>query len=384
MKKILILETNDQTNLATNYLPQKILQQYGLQLTNTTCDTTEQMISTNEFAALFISLDSIDLSLITKLLNKELPISTYLFYNSQTQNHLSENISTWCSTFNFIGSIVDTSIPNKFIYPLLREIAQKVDKNDLIETSNYLNTIEEKVSSQLAVIKKMHAKMVPRRFENFKGVKICSKFGIGASNGGDFLDLASDNNQLIIILSSTNSYLVNTIILDVFSSFKSANIFNQESMDKLLTNLEKEVSPLTQTKNSKKNFELLLVKIDLKKLTINGYNFGNTISCGKSDFSINRNSLIVRNDFFNNAKFQSSLKRDDKIFILSPGLIRNIPDNIDPHQLISKIYADKNDNSFDILNNIFVEILDSKNGNFFKDDAFAIAIEVDSNVIFET
>ena len=74
------------------------------------------------------------------------------------------------------------------------------------EINKRLSTFETFYEKDLKSIKNLHKKLIPLRKEKIKGILISSKFLAGMASGGEFFDIKKEEGQLVVYLTSANSY----------------------------------------------------------------------------------------------------------------------------------------------------------------------------------
>ncbi len=393
MKTIAILDLNNQVNLALNYIPNSFLQKKEIAIEKLTLEQFEQLGKTSKidnYHGIFLSYERPDTELeskIEEIIANYNAIPIYVFYNSssskQQPEQLEKKIQRWCEK-EFRGGVIDTAQPAYHLIPSIIQLLEGVSRKDLIQINQQVSDIHTQFDNEIMKIKQIHGQIVPKRFDEIKGIKILSKYGIGSSSGGDFFDIAHNNSNLTFLMTSAKSYLATSIILASFSNFKTDNDLSPEASIGFLENLEEQLSKLAQSQPKNTEIELLFLNINLKDLSVSGFSFGNNIIYGNTKLQPPTNTTHFAKALLKDTRFKSTLERGDKFLLLSPGLMRNLSNDEEISSIFQKIRSQISDNSVDLLNNIFVDLLQTRNSNILNHDAFAVVVEVKPNVIIQT
>ena len=173
----------------------------------------------------------------------------YLAFFSQTLS--PEGRVTLRNTFASgprIEGAVDLSLEKEFHLPLATSLAremnrdseQKLDASDLIRLNDELNSVVTEVQQELHRVKKIHEHLVPKRVQNFKGVKIESKYAVGERSGGEFFDLVHNSGQVTFVLSSSSSYVATSFVLKAFSELSNL-VPGKQDIQQFISTVSKDV-----------------------------------------------------------------------------------------------------------------------------------------------
>ena len=298
----------------------------------------------------------------------------------------SRDITDLFNEFPQIKGFIDYNMKTDFYLPVFSSIhANKAITPNKIEQNNIRQNLEnsvEELKKNLELVKDIHAKMVPQREFQVKGLNIKAKFISGENSGGEFFDFSESNGKLSLILTSTSSYIVSTIVLGEFADFTKAKDFSVTALTSFCLSLAKQMEQLKLEQNEN-NLDLFIASIDSRTLEVTGYNVGM-----HDIVSLNKNVKVpyTRTPFpleLEKSFFKFNLDRSDRFMLLSSGFYRNIDTKMreDFHQRVKESL--KNDLDFSQINDLFFEIKKKRKEQFLVHDASCIYLMVDKNAIFE-
>lgn len=281
---------------------------------------------------------------------------------------------------NFLGFVdpagnAENSI-NLLVNLEARVKAENVLKSQLISINHELNEIMGGVEGQLLRVKHTYEKMIPKRLEEFKGVKVFSKYAAGEKSGGEFFDLFTKDNKVFVLMSHTSSYLASSSILQSFGEFKqSANLTNS-GQEKFLKSIQADVEQLAQSQGKDISIKLLTIILDLSHLEVSLKSLGNFNFYGSEDLQgfVGSDDEILSN--------QLNLSRGERLMICSPGFEFNwskLRSNIDLNELVKNT----NIKSLDVLDEAFFQLKKEAGSEFLSSDAASIILEVEQNVMVQ-
>jgi hypothetical protein len=192
-----------------------------------------------------------------------------IFYHSP--NSL-QNFESLNDLKNIIG-FVDLGLTDKICTKNLERILNANSVEDFVKIGEALNELIRNSVTELQRVRKIHEKLVPLRESDLKGVHLSAKFAAGESAGGEFFDYVKIGQELIFVASSTNSYVITSLVLNNFERLKNKKEF---SLENFVNSLHQDLrgSGFNLASGSKDKLELLLFRLDLKKLTMSGNMFG--------------------------------------------------------------------------------------------------------------
>ncbi|MBF0359524.1 MAG: hypothetical protein HQK49_00840 [Oligoflexia bacterium] len=290
----------------------------------------------------------------------------------------------------------------------------KTNIDELVLLKNNLDDLVDNMQIELERVKGLHSKYVPRRYKDFKGMQIISRYNAGDQSGGEFFDIISDNNILFLIMSHSTSYLSSNCVISLISKINEYKNSGPEDFIKTLnTNLIKNIEESFKPKykggkfihpnlNIKHSIEILAAEIDLKALTVEGINLGTTLFSSQytnfntsdtTDTSTTSAAPTIPQDseridqFFNHYSFKYKLQRGEKLVILSPGFRKNIKDILDNIDINNFIKLHQEKKLPDLIDELFFQLKKSNDYNMSNNypiyDSSSIIIEVNENVITE-
>jgi hypothetical protein len=314
-----------------------------------------------------------------------LKLGHYIIYDNK-QGHDSEFISYLERDSSLICPI-DTSRDFRFHIPLLRsalETKSEIGRKDLAEVGESLNDMIQFSLEELQRVKRLHEKVVPMKNDNFKGVQILSKFAAGEGAGGEFFDIVKGEQEVLLLLTNTSSYVASSIILSHFEKLRAYQTFGLTRIKSFVNELSAELKDLEllDTKNSD-SLQILVAKIDLSKMKIEGFQFGKTELISSKGHFLSSNEIPLSKEFLDQAEFSFDLERGERLVISSPGVRKNCGGFMD-----SKKYEDFVKERLplgprELLNEVYFQLKKKRESDFLQFDASVIYLEVDKNVIIE-
>lgn len=319
-----------------------------------------------------------------KLLN-DLRLGFYLLYDG-TQEHNPEFLNFLETDHNLISPI-DTTRDHRLHIPLLRNgkaVKSDDERKQLMDVGENLNKMIEFSLTELQRVKRLHEQVVPMKNDNFKGVKILSKFAAGEGSGGEFFDIVKGEQEVLLLLTNTTSYVASSIILSHFEKLRAYNQFGSERLEAFISNLSKELNELGLMDSAKpEGLQLLIVKIDLSKMKFTGYQFGKTELVSSKGHTLASNTFPLSGEFLDQAEFSFDLERGERLVISSPGIGNNCGGFMDNKKYEDFVKERLPLGARELLNEIYFQLKKNRDSDFLKFDASVIYIEVDKNVIVE-
>lgn len=288
-----------------------------------------------------------------------------------------------------IAGWVDRDYPLEYYIPLMATLLSKTvipKASDFEKYGKNLDKILEKTLNELQRVKEIHGKIIPLRQEKFKGVNILSKYYVGKNPGGEFFDILKGPQELILLLSSSRSYVTSSVVLSYFEKLRNRTDFSREFLKRIVFELTQDLFDFNLPSSEREGVQLFLMRIDLKSLKVIGYSFGETeiISGSRSQNQLSENQYYVDEAFLENVEFEFMLKRNEKIVILSPGLRKNCQDFLGGIKLNHFIYEKMSSASpRELIDEVFFHLKKNRDDEFLDYDASLMFIEVEKNVIIQ-
>lgn len=253
---------------------------------------------------------------------------------------------------------------------------------ELLQVGEGLNKLVEQSLQELQRVKKIHETLVPLRTEKIKGLSVVSKFAAGEASGGEFYDVVEGEEEFVVILSHTNSYVVSSLVLSAFDEFRKEQKYDLEKIQKFSVDLANLVKKEAGVK-SYDELQLFLARVDMKSLVIEGVNWGHSQLVSSGDFFVGENDFPIDSSFIEKSTFQNKLARSERYALLSPGLRLNCGDRIEGEGLVSYSRRMMQDGPKKALQETFYQLKKNRESSFLKYDATHVYIEVDPNVIVQ-
>ena len=279
-----------------------------------------------------------------------------------------------------IEGVMDESRPFALYLPLLSKLIEsRRTKNNLAMYEKNLDKMLKEGHRWLEKIKKIHHYMLPLREENFKGIKIKSKYVAGTKSGGEFLDILRKDNQILLFLTFCSSYKDSSIIFSSFEKLRNSENFSFQSIRKFVISFIEQIDANNQ--KSEKNIQLFLMGIDCLNLKAYGYSFGETKIISHTQKLLPGNELILNKNVLDKAKFEFAFTKEERSIIISPGLKKNYQSFLG-EKAIYQIIREKKENSVtDMAFEVFYMLKKNRDDDFLEYDGSLLTVEIEKNVI---
>ncbi|WP_372654025.1 hypothetical protein [Halobacteriovorax sp.] len=280
----------------------------------------------------------------------------------------NKKVEELCNIDRFIKGVINIDNPSYLQRPwfnlLINPQIESIDSEDLNEVGQSIEKIMAAAINELQRVKEIHEKLVPIREESFKGLTATSKFGAGESSGGEFFDVITTDNEVLLLLARSRSYLVSSIIMKQFDDLRGSTAFGDKKINEFISGLNVEIEN-SKIKEEKRKLDVLFIRMDLKKMK------GRVWKSGNSELILNSN-IIEENEF--------SIERGEKLIVLSSGLLDNSPGR----EIVRNIaITNVNKSRRELLDEVFYNLKKEKTGMFFTHDATMIVFEVSKNAIIQ-
>lgn len=300
-----------------------------------------------------------------------------------------EKLRCLCVNEKHIAGWIDISIDVELHAPFFRsELLKYFSSTNVSELSSIASKLNGLVGfslSELQRVKKLHERFVPIREYSAKGLRVLSKYGAGENSGGDFFDVILSDNELIVLLTSTSSYVASSIVISHFELFKNVKNSTDGKLEEFVFNLAKEVkkSGIVAGPDLSPPLEIFIMKMNLKSMKATGFVFGGfELITNKILYSAG-NNFPVDKSFKKDAFFNFQFERGEKILVLSPGVRKNSSGIIDRVEMIDFFKEQFKATPESLLNELMFQLKNICKSQFFKFDASAVYLEVDTNVIIQ-
>jgi sigma-B regulation protein RsbU (phosphoserine phosphatase) len=122
----------------------------------------------------------------------------------------------------------------------------KTFRRELVSLNNNIESLIEKLNSQLKIAHKIQEKLVPTEFPNIPGFEFSTKFQASYISGGDYFDIfeIEDRFRFSLLLSSCSGYGISSLFLSVLLKLTS-HIETKKGAppEKVFSMIAKELTP---------------------------------------------------------------------------------------------------------------------------------------------
>lgn len=346
--------------------------------------TIKNIEDSNFFCIIAAPFSSRDEELLSQYIkrHKEQASRAWLFIASD-----KDEIKSWGELWESVSGILPLDYSTDFFCKQV-DLSLKISalKNDLDGISRFGGELSHATTlalDQLQRVKKLHEQIVPIRKEELKGMRLYSKFAAGESSGGEFYDVAKGDNELLFILSSTDSYLASSLILTHFDLLVDAKSWSKNRLEKFLSQLSVEIEALKTVNDTKVKVELMLGRVNTSSFDFEGWHFGGGELIGSKKFYFAENHFPFNQSFFEKSFFTTKLNRGDVFVYLSPGIHKNSSGIIDgkEHRSFVRDLIQKGHKT--LTNEIFFQLKKNCNGDFLPYDATMVYFEVDEHIMLK-
>lgn len=251
----------------------------------------------------------------------------------------------------------------------------KREEHKIEGIENILSTLSERMGVELKRVKTLHEKLVNFRSEDFKGVKVTSKFASGEKPGGEFFDVVSSAQGPIFILSGASSYVASSILMSQLELLYQQADFSDEILARMMGNIEKEFAALGLDLSS---CAMMVMRLELASMKVSSFSFGGVSFLIDSEEIYKSRSYTPPMTDLAPYMWESKLERGQRLIILSPGFNRNCDD-----KKKERIFSLVSDGARDFLTKAFFELKKDRESSFLEYDASAIYFEVNPNAILQ-
>ncbi len=306
-----------------------------------------------------------------------------VLYNSHDSGDNVEDLDQQYG--EFIKGYLDETKIKIFAPRLIKSIIQDELLHSTVEsTQEHLGRVLEQSLLELQRVKKLHEKVVPIRQEKVKSVTLYSKFAAGFSSGGEFFDLKKSDKEIVIMLTSTKSYVASSVILGHFEEFQKNGDSSKEGIEDFLEELIDECRSLDLiSRDDYKLLQLDIIRLDLRTYEYEGFHFGKGCYYSDGVKKIASNTLPINENSFEESYFHGVLRRGQKLIYVSPGAFQNYEEKQQEDKIETVILEQFKNGAREILNEAFFQLKKDNEEDFLKYDASIIYLEVDPNAFIQ-
>jgi hypothetical protein len=270
-----------------------------------------------------------------------------------------------------------------FLYKRMRSHLQYLRerskfRHQLESLTTALKTLTNDVEQEVHRVKGLHRKLIPRRFEDIKGLKLHGKFLAGEFPGGEYFDLCRSQRSIVLMMCSTSSYLLSSAFISSFFKFKGSSSLTFDSLKDLKNMLDQDFLYLKDTDTNIQR-EYLLLHVDLTTMNLHGIVRGGyrMISCQKGNLL----QGIQQED--HQLEFHEQLQRGERVSLISPGLLKNWKTYMENKDLITFVKENQEVDLVDFVEELMIQVKMNTGKDFLDFDASTVAMEVSENVILQ-
>ncbi len=243
----------------------------------------------------------------------------------------------------------------QFFWTLLEE--QKNLQKHMIAFSRELDQVLQNAEIEMARAKKIHEVLIPRRQDEIKGVFFSNKYAAGDGGGGEFYDLLQSNGKVFQLLVSSQSYLISSSLLGLLNKHKQKDFEPYE----FLKDAEGEIALINGAKKKKSEAEVMILELDLSKLTLKAYGEG------KAEFYSQKKGPVQ-------LKPSYQLEKGENLIVFSAGFLFNWKET---HKTdIATFLKSQSLKSSELMNELFFQLKMDQESQFLKRDATVAMMEV--------
>jgi hypothetical protein len=243
----------------------------------------------------------------------------------------------------------------QFFWTLLEE--QKNLQKHMTSFSQELDQVLRSAEIEMARAKKIHEVLIPRRHDEIKGVYFSNRYAAGDGGGGEFYDLFQSAGKVHQILVSSQSYLISSSLLGLLTKHKAKDFEPYE----FLKDAEAEIAVINGAKKKKSEAEVLLLELDLSKLTIRLYGEG------KAEFYSQKKGPIQLKEPY-------QLEKGENVIVFSQGFLFNWKET---HKMdIASFVKTQSLKPDELLSELFFQLKMDQESQFLKRDATVAMMEV--------
>lgn len=184
-----------------------------------------------------------------------------------------------------------------------------------------LKFLSESLELEIDRLHKWYQRQSPSREVKDRNFHYISQYKAGNVAGGDFFDFIRGEDSYLLIMASTNSYVLSSQIVDNVLKLKQGRAIDCAEVLKGISQVKKEVDGF---KGQSNELELLLLKIDQRNLHYSGYQFGKIDGYAlKGSWGVSNNQFPVDEAFYGKAYFEGCFHGGDRLVFSSPGALKN-------------------------------------------------------------
>ncbi|MEI8347988.1 MAG: hypothetical protein WCG27_11015, partial [Pseudomonadota bacterium] len=176
-----------------------------------------------------------------------------------------------------IMAFLDSNRGLDFHWPFLRS---QIEKNNLLQKEldqlkglgMELNKVVGQSLQEMHRVKKLHEQVVPTRRKKMKGLEVVCKYAAGERAGGDFFDFLPGEQDLLVLMTCTNSYVISSLILSHFELWREKKKFEDENLRLFLSIIQDELHRLDLNSGpNSKTLMAMIGRVEIKSMKFTGH-----------------------------------------------------------------------------------------------------------------
>jgi hypothetical protein len=251
----------------------------------------------------------------------------------------------------------------QFFWNLIED-QRKLQKH-ITQFSIELDQVLQNAHQDMIKAKKIHETLVPRRFEEIKGVSFTNKYAVG-EGGGEFYDLIQTPGKIYQVFISSQSYLISSAILGLLAQQKDKSFRPEDFLKSALS----EAEIINHSKKKSSEFDILIVELDLQTLTLTSHSESKVEFCS-----------LIKGPFNLKNGTQYQIEKGEKVIVFSSGFLFNWREEYPGKDLFEFLETEKRLSTNELMSELFFRLKEGKDTNFLKRDATVVMIEVNRHGI---
>jgi serine phosphatase RsbU (regulator of sigma subunit) len=272
------------------------------------------------------------------------------------------------------------------VYSLLLRFEQIRKWSEVTQLNQSFSELIKKFQEDLGLTERLQKSRFPKRFQDFKGIRIRSRYLTGMRSGGDYFDVIPDKagKNLSVLLTDSSSYGLSSTVLSVL--LKTAAKLNAEiqaSTSEIVGTIYEELALTLSPEDRLSLFYGILSRESLKMKFLNlGHSQVFHAPEGKSFQALEHQGGALSDQSGVPAvqECEVSLNASDRLIMLSDGFIELIGGEGKVNELLTR-FRDKE--SEDTLNELLFQVRSKlkEPDDFPEQDCTAVIFDVDSKIL---
>ncbi len=258
-------------------------------------------------------------------------------------------------------------------------------KNQKLKESFFSNKIESLSSELKSVVGLLEKevyfsrdryKQVRKKLEKSIGnLKFSSIYKVGLNSGSEINEIFEKNGKTYWTSFSTSTYSASADFIRELEQF----LGNDENFDQFT---ERVIDIVEKNHFDSSNLKTFLLEIDQGRLRAKGFLWGDYYLLSNEKKNIHFPKMIpLEKEFIDQARVSLQLEREEKLLLISPGVLKNFDHVRDQDSLVKFCLSHIEKGQEDLLDELMIELKMKYNDDFFENDSFLTYMEVSPNAI---